>query len=81
MRMQPNSDSSHIRVIVLIDAKEGNKQEIMNLLVPLVDPQEKEREISHTPLTIPLKILMNCCLIRSGTAKNPMMGTIKVMIL
>lgn len=32
---------SQIRVIVLIEAKEGNRQEIMNLLLPLVNPPRK----------------------------------------
>ena len=32
---------SQIRVIVLIEAKEGNRQEIMNLLMPLVNPPRK----------------------------------------
>ena len=49
MRMQSNSESSHIRVIVLIDAKEGRKQEIMSLLVPLIDPPRKrEGNITYT---------------------------------
>ncbi len=49
MRMQSNNESSHIRVIVLIDAKEGKKQEILNLLVPLVDPPRKrEGNITYT---------------------------------
>ena len=49
MRMQSNSNSSNIRVIVLIDAKEGKKQEIMNLLVPLIDPPRKrEGNLAYT---------------------------------
>ena len=49
MRMQSNNESSHIRVIVLIDAKEGKKQEILNLLDPLVDPPRKrEGNITYT---------------------------------
>jgi quinol monooxygenase YgiN len=49
MRMQSNNEGSHIRVIVLIDAKEGKKQEIMNLLVPLIDPPRKrEGNITYT---------------------------------
>ena len=78
--MQSNSESSHIRVIVLIDAKEGRKQEIMNLLVPLIDPPRKrETEILHTPLILQLTVQMNCCLMRSGIVKNRIIGTIKVM--
>ena len=47
--MQSNSDSSNIRVIVLIDAKEEKRQEIMNLLVPLIDPPRKrEGNIAYT---------------------------------
>ena len=41
MQMQSNSESSQIRVIVLINAKEGKKQELLDLLVPLVDPPRK----------------------------------------
>lgn len=41
MQMQSNSESSQIRVLVLIYAKEGKKQELLNLLVPLVDPPRK----------------------------------------
>ena len=35
------SESSQIRVIVLIEAKEGNRQKIMDLLLPLVNPPRK----------------------------------------
>ncbi len=41
MQMQSNKESSQIRVIVLINAKEGRRQELLDLLVPLVDPQRK----------------------------------------
>ena len=41
MQMQSNSESSQIRVIVLINAKEGKKKELLDLLVPLVDPPRK----------------------------------------
>ena len=41
MQMQSNSESSQIRVIVLINAKEGKKQVLLDLLVPLVDPPRK----------------------------------------
>lgn len=41
MQMQSNSESSHIRVMVLINAKEGKKQELLDILVPLVDPPRK----------------------------------------
>ena len=41
MQMQSNSGNSQIRVLVLIYAKEGKKQELLNLLVPLVDPPRK----------------------------------------
>ena len=43
MQMQSNKESSQIRVIVLINAKEGRRQELLDLLVPLVDPPEKEK--------------------------------------
>jgi quinol monooxygenase YgiN len=39
--MQSNNESSHIRVIVLINAKEGKREELLKLLVPLVDPPRK----------------------------------------
>jgi quinol monooxygenase YgiN len=49
VRMQSNNESSHIRVIVLFDAKEGKKQEILNLLVPLVDPPiKREGNVTYT---------------------------------
>lgn len=41
MQMQSNNESSQIRVIVLINAKEGKKQELLDLLVHLVDPPRK----------------------------------------
>ena len=41
MQMQSNSKSSPIRVLVFVYAKEGKKQELLNLLVPLVDPPRK----------------------------------------
>ncbi len=41
MQMQSNNESSQIRVIVIINAKEGKKQELLDLLVPLVDPPRK----------------------------------------
>ncbi len=41
MQMQANNESSHVRVIVLINAKEGKKEELLKLLVPLVDPPRK----------------------------------------
>lgn len=41
MQMQTNNESSHIRVIVLINAKEGKMEELLKLLVPLVDPPRK----------------------------------------
>ena len=41
MQMQSNKQSSQIRVIVLINAKEGRRQELLDLLVPLVDPPRK----------------------------------------
>ena len=41
MQMKSNNESSHIRVIVLINAKEGNREELLKLLVPLVDPPRK----------------------------------------
>ena len=47
--MQSKDDSSQIRVIVLIEAKEGKKQEVLNLLIPLVDPPRKrEGNITYT---------------------------------
>jgi len=49
MQMQSSSESSQIRVIVLINAKEGKKQELLDLLVPLVDPPKKrEGNIIYT---------------------------------
>ena len=41
MQMQSNRESSQIRVIVLINAKEGKKQELLDLFVPLVSPPRK----------------------------------------
>ncbi len=41
MQMQSNIESFQIRVIVLINAKQGKKQELLDLLVPLVNPPRK----------------------------------------
>ena len=41
MQMQSNNESSQIRVLVFVYAKEGKKQELLNLLVPLVNPPRK----------------------------------------
>jgi quinol monooxygenase YgiN len=40
-QMQSNNESSQIRGLVFVYAKEGKKQELLNLLVPLVDPPRK----------------------------------------
>jgi len=44
-----SSQSNHLRVIVLINAKEGKKQELLDLFIPLVNPQrQREGNVTYT---------------------------------
>ena len=44
-----SSQSNQLRVIVLINAKEGKKQELLDLFIPLVYPQRKrEGNVTYT---------------------------------
>ena len=44
-----SSQSNQVRVIVLINAKEGKKQELLDLLIPLVNPPRKrEGNVTYT---------------------------------
>ncbi len=44
-----SSQSNQVRVIVLINAKEGKKQELLDLLMPLVNPPRKrEGNVTYT---------------------------------
>lgn len=44
-----STQSNQVRVIVLINAKEGKKQELLDLLMPLINPPRKrEGNISYT---------------------------------
>jgi quinol monooxygenase YgiN len=44
-----SSQSNQVRVIVLINAKEGKKQELLDLFMPLVNPPRKrEGNVTYT---------------------------------
>ncbi len=44
-----SSQSNQVRVIVLINAKEGKKQELLDLLMPLVNPlRKREGNVTYT---------------------------------
>lgn len=44
-----SSQSNQVRVIVLINAKEGKKQELLDLFIPLVNPPRKrEGNVTYT---------------------------------
>jgi quinol monooxygenase YgiN len=46
--MQNNSENSPIRILAILEAKEETRQQLMNILIPLVKPaREEEGNISY----------------------------------
>ena len=40
--MQNNDVNSHVRVLAYLTAKEGKRQELLNILLPHIEPSRKE---------------------------------------